>query len=326
MLSMVTVVGAQSALLGRLRACITLLVCVGCSDQAAIPDGAGGHNAGTNAGGSPNAGSGGSTIAAAGTSSAGAGAGTGGASAGTSGSAMAGGGVGGSGSAGASAGLGGTAMAGSGGGSALAGAGGAAGSPSGEDTKVVLFGGQDLSKWKAHSDGGPAPWNVADGAFSVAPGSGDIDTRQSFGDIQLHVEFWIPTTPASNAEQDRGNSGVYLQGRYEVQVLDSYQHPLEGANDCGAIYELKNADANASLPPENWQTYDITFHAARWSGNTKTANAKISVMWNGQQAQKDVEVPAPTKLGDPENASTAPLRLQDHSHSVRYRNIWLREL
>ena len=321
MLSMVTATGVQGSLSSRLCIGITLLLFVGCSDQPAVPDGGGGHNAGTNAGGSANAGSGGTSMAAAGTSSGGAGAS--GASAGANGSITAG--AGGSGGAGGSAGAGGTAMAGSGG-STQAGAGGAAGSPSGDEGKVVLFAGQDLSKWKADSDGGPAPWNVADGAFRVAPGNGDIETRQSFGDIQLHVEFWIPSTPSSNAEQDRGNSGIYLQGRYEVQVLDSYQHPLEGANDCGAIYELKNADTNASLPPENWQTYEITFHAARWSGNTKTANAKISVIWNGQQAQNEVEVPAPTKLGDPENSSTAPLRLQDHGHAVRYRNIWLREL
>jgi hypothetical protein len=119
---------------------------------------------------------------------------------------------------------------------------------------------------------------------------------------------------------------VYLQGRYEVQVLDSYMHPLDGANDCGAIYELKNADVNASLPPENWQTYEITFHAPRWSGQTKTQNAKISVIWNGQEAQKDVDVPAPTRLGGAEAPGDAPLRLQDHGHSVRYRNVWLKKL
>jgi hypothetical protein len=191
----------------------------------------------------------------------------------------------------------------------------------------VLFDGSGLASWRSRNQGGGnAPWTANQDYFAVVPNSGDIETTASFGDIQLHVEFWIPTTPTSNAEQDRGNSGIYLQGRYEVQVLDSYQHPLDGMNDCGAIYELKNASVNASLPPENWQTYEITFHAPRYTGAQKTANARISVVWNGQQAQNDVEVPAPTKLGDAEAPGDAPLRLQDHGHPVRYRNIWLRKL
>lgn len=235
---------------------------------------------------------------------------------------------------------GGAELGGAGGASEVSGAGGVSGMFSGSGgastggaagagntaPKVTLFDGQGLSQWLSRSGGGDAPWNVMDAAFVVVPNSGDIETRQSFGDIQLHVEFWIPKTPATNAEQDRGNSGIYLQGRYEVQVLDSYLHPLDGANDCGAIYELKNADVNASLPPENWQTYEITFRAAHWSGNTKLSNATISVTWNGQQAQSDVEVPAPTRLGDPEAPGDAPLRLQDHGHGVRYRNIWLQKL
>lgn len=222
--------------------------------------------------------------------------------------------------------LGGSGFSGSGGFSGmLGGTGGGAGAGS-DTTKIALFDGQDLSQWKSRNGGGDAPWTVMDGAFIVVPNSGDIATREAFGDIQLHVEFWIPKTPTTNDEQNRGNSGVYLQGRYEVQVLDSYMHPLDGANDCGAIYELKNADVNASLPPENWQTYEITFRAPRWSGQTKTENAKISVIWNGQQAQKDIEVPAPTKLGDAEAPGDAPLRLQDHGHTVRYRNVWLQKL
>jgi len=160
----------------------------------------------------------------------------------------------------------------------------------------------------------------------VTPGSGDIETRQAFGDFKLHLEFWIPQTPSGNAEQDRGNSGVYLQGRYEVQVIDSFMHALEGANDCAAIYELKNADSNQALPPETWQTYEITFRAARFAVAEKTANARVSVVWNGVEVQHDIDVPGPTRLGDPEAPAPAGLRLQDHSHSVRYRNVWLQEL
>jgi hypothetical protein len=231
---------------------------------------------------------------------------------------------GGAASAGGSAGVAGSA-AGTGGDLLMAGAAGMAGSGAQEPPKVVLFDGSDLTAWSSRNGGGAAPWTVSDGALVVVANSGDIQTRQAYGDIQLHVEFWIPQTPTSNAEQDRGNSGIYLQGRYEVQVLDSYQHPLDGANDCGAIYELKNADVNAALPAETWQTYEITFRAPRWSGQTKSENARISVIWNGQQAQSNVEVPAPTRLGDAEAPGDAPLRLQDHGHGVRYRNIWLRE-
>ena len=305
--------------------CAAVFALGGCSSSATTGGDAGhagvsngGASAGTTAAGGGGNGGGGTSgsDASGGTPSSTSGA-SGGGSSGAAGGDVAG-------SAGASSGAGGA--AGSGGFSGmLGGTGGAAGA--GSDTpKIVLFNGQDLSQWQSRNGGGNAPWTVMDGAFIVVPNSGDIATREAFGDIQLHVEFWIPKTPTTNAEQDRGNSGVYLQGRYEVQVLDSYMHPLDGANDCGAIYELKNADVNASLPPENWQTYEITFRAPRWSGQTKTANAKISVIWNGQQAQKDVEVPAPTKLGDAEAPGDAPLRLQDHGHTVRYRNVWLQKL
>jgi len=155
-------------------------------------------------------------------------------------------------------------------GSAAAGTGGT--SPDPVD-KIVLFDGNDLSQWQTskNDDGDPAPWIVNDAAFEVVPGSGEIETRQAFGDFKLHVEFWIPLTPMTNVEQDRGNSGLYLQRRYELQVLDSWQHPLEGQDDCGAFYQIANASSNESLPPETWQTYDITFQAARYTGSEKTA-------------------------------------------------------
>ena len=307
--------------------CAAVLALGGCASSGAMGGDAGhagvsngGASTGTTATGG--GGSGGSD-ASGGTPSSTSG-GSGGGSSGAAGSGDFAGNTGPSSGAGGVAGSGG--LAGSGGfAGMLGGTGGGAGAGS-DMTKIVLFDGQDLSQWKSRNGGGDAPWTVMDGAFIVVPNSGDIATREAFGDIQLHVEFWIPKTPTTNAEQDRGNSGVYLQGRYEVQVLDSYMHPLDGANDCGAIYELKNADVNASLPPENWQTYEITFRAPRWSGQTKTENAKISVIWNGQQAQKDVEVPAPTKLGDAEAPGDAPLRLQDHGHTVRYRNVWLQQL
>ncbi|MEP7051130.1 MAG: DUF1080 domain-containing protein [Pseudomonadota bacterium] len=324
-----TGVGRTAWRVARVAASAAVLALAGCGDTSAADDG--GHMAG---GGGAGAGSaalagGGMLVSAGGDASSG----KAGSLGGDGGIASTAGGMAGSSGSAASGG-----PAGNAGTSPFGGAGGAAGSAGfagmlggsggagGGTTKVTLFDGQNLALWKSRNGGGAAPWTVADSAFTVVPNSGDIETKEAFGDIQLHVEFWIPTTPTTNAEQDRGNSGVYLQGRYEVQVLDSYQHPLDGMNDCGAIYELKNADVNAALPPENWQTYEITFRAPRWSGQTKTESAKISVIWNGQQAQKDISVPAPTKLGDPEVPGDAPLRLQDHGHSVRYRNIWLQKL
>jgi hypothetical protein len=106
-------------------------------------------------------------------------------------------------------------------------------------------------------------------------------------------------------------------------VLDSFDHPLSGANDCGAIYGVKDADVNEPFPPGIWQSYDIVFHAPRWNGSTKQSPARITVVWNGSMVQRDVEVPGTTNLGDPEGPAPAPLRLQDHGHPVRFRNIWL---
>jgi hypothetical protein len=191
--------------------------------------------------------------------------------------------------------------------------------------RVVLFDGTNLSAWTSIG-GGTAPWPVSGGAFEVAPGTGDIQTRQRFGDMLVHLEFWIPLTSATNSEQDRGNSGLYLQGRYELQILDSYNHPLVDMNDCGAIYGVKDANSNQSTPPETWQTYEVTFRAARFNGNTKIENARVSVVWNGVEVHRDLPIPGPTGGGDPETAQPGPLRLQDHAHRVRFRNIWVQPL
>src|SRR5262249_17349665 len=138
-----------------------------------------------------------------------------------------------------------------------------------------------------------------------------------------HLEFQVPSTPSGTAEQDRGNSGVYLQSRYEVQILDTFGHQLADSNDCGAIYGVRDATVNEAFPPGIWQSYDIVFHQATWSGTTKLSTARISVVWNGSLVQQDTEVPDSTRLGDPEAPGPAPLRLQDHWNRVRFRNIWL---
>jgi len=187
---------------------------------------------------------------------------------------------------------------------------------------VVLFDGTGMDAWTSKS-GGPPGWHIVEGVLEVVPGKGDLLTRQAFGDVRLHVEFQVPPSPDNAAEQDRGNSGIYLQGRYEVQVLDSFGRSLADANDCGAIYGVKDADVNESLPPGIWQSYDIVFHAPIWNGSTKQSPARMTVVWNGSVVQRDVEVPHSTTLGDAEGPGPAPLRLQDHGHSVRFRNVWL---
>jgi hypothetical protein len=191
--------------------------------------------------------------------------------------------------------------------------------------RTVLFGGDNLAAWVGGGGGNPR-WTVADGAFQIVAGTGDIRTRQRFGDMRLHIEFNVPRTPATNGEQDRGNSGVYLQGRYEIQILDSFDRPLNGDNDCASIYAVKNPDVNAATPPETWQTYDIVFRAARYNGNAKVANARVTVTWNGQVVHRDVPITGPTGSGDAESAAPAALRLQEHAHPVRFRNIWVEEL
>ena len=182
----------------------------------------------------------------------------------------------------------------------------------------------DLSKWE-HADkpGSSVQWTFADGALEVKPGSGNIVTKKPFGDCRLHVEFCVPDNGKQG--QQNGNSGVYLQGRYEVQILNSCgQEPAD--NICGAIYGVKPADFNMALPADEWQTHDIEFHAPRWNADgTKSENARITVYHNGTRIHHDVEIPTSTGSGRPEAPGDAPLLLQDHGNRVRFRNIWIKK-
>ena len=190
----------------------------------------------------------------------------------------------------------------------------------------ILFDGSDLNQW-THKKGKKARWKILEnGAMEVVPKTGSIITKNSFGDHRLHIEFRTPFLPDQRG-QKRGNSGVYLQGRYEVQVLDSYG--LEGRdNECGGIYKISQPRVNACAPPTHWQTYDITFHAPRFDGKgKKTENASITVHHNGILIHEDVELP--TFTGGPvagNEVPTGPLMLQEHSDPVQYRNIWLENL
>lgn len=187
---------------------------------------------------------------------------------------------------------------------------------------VVLFDGADASAWVTRKDQKPSPWQVAEGAL-VARG-GDIDTKQQFQDFKLHVEFRTPEPKAGQTGQDRGNSGVYLLGQHEIQVLESYG--LEPLRDgCGSIYNQKAADANVALPPMEWQSYDITYRSPRFAadGKTRTEKARVTLVWNGKKVHDNVEIDGATRAGNAEEAPTGPIRLQDHGHPVQYRNIWL---
>ncbi len=166
------------------------------------------------------------------------------------------------------------------------------------------------------SGGDQAPgWSLNDGVAEVVPGQGSIETKESYDDFQMHVEFSVPA--------DQGNSGVYIQRRYEVQILNSYNMNDDPSN-CGSLYRLRRPDINVSLPPHEWQSYDITFTAPRWDeAGAKTENARITVVHNGVIIHDDVEVSRKTGAGKPEAASAGPILLQDHGNRIRYRNVWI---
>lgn len=190
--------------------------------------------------------------------------------------------------------------------------------------RITLFDGEHRGAWQ-HTDGRTAQWPLVDGAMEVC--CGDIRTEQAFDDFRLHVEFWLPEYPPDVTGQARANSGVYLQERYEIQVLDSYGKTSLESNDAAGIYNVKAADVNAATPPETWQSYDITFRAARYddAGN-KIEDARVTVVWNGVTVHDNVAIGAPTGNGRPEGPTAGAVRLQDHGNEVRYRNIWIEPL
>ena len=191
---------------------------------------------------------------------------------------------------------------------------------------IMLFDGTSTTEWQTEDGTAPIRWPIVDGALEVCAGCGDIQTVRRFGDFRLHLEFWAPEVHGASTEKERGNIGIHLQGHYEVQVLDSFGIAPGGQDDAGAVYGVKDPDTNASLPAESWQAYDITFRAARWSGETKTAPARVTVVLNGRVIHADVEIPSSTPGGDRESPQPGPIRLQDHGDPVRYRNIWIEPL
>ena len=193
---------------------------------------------------------------------------------------------------------------------------------------VVLFDGSDLSKWQGRE--GDPQWKVENGYMEVTPKTGDIQTKEGFGSIQLHLEFACPAEVKGNS-QGRGNSGVFLMGGYEIQVLDGYDNPTYADGITGAIYGQFPPLVNATRPPGDWQTYDIIFEAPVYEGETLKSPAYLTVILNGILLHNRKEAMGPTghknlSSYDKVHGPTGPLKLQDHGDLVRYRNIWIRNL
>jgi hypothetical protein len=189
----------------------------------------------------------------------------------------------------------------------------------------VLFDGKSLDGW-VKMDGSPAEWLVKDGAVQVVPKTGDICTVQLFGDHYLHLEFMLSNMPEAKG-QAKSNSGVFIQGRYEIQVLDSSGWDIPGLGDCGGIYDQYAPLVNACKPALEWQTYDVIFRAPRCEGKVVKENARITVLLNGVVVQNNVQLPGVTGAPTDTNIQLpGHLRLQDHGNLVWYRNIWVMPL
>ncbi len=200
---------------------------------------------------------------------------------------------------------------------------------------ITLFDGKNFDQWQ-HSDKRAVSWHLTGGgAMEVRSArspeerkdgiGGDIQTKRKFGDCRVHLEFRYPVEPGK-AGQDRGNSGFFLQGEYEVQVLNSYG--LQGLwNECGALYKTSPPQVNAARPAMEWQTYDIDYTASVWKNGKKVSPPRITVRHNGVLIHNDAEIPHGTshtfagRLVEPKG--DGPLRLQDHGNAIQYRNIWL---
>lgn len=194
---------------------------------------------------------------------------------------------------------------------------------------IVLFNGKDLSEWVAASDGSAAKWELKDGVVTVVKGTGDMKTKRLFGDAQIHIEWRAPSVIVGEG-QGRGNSGIFLQERYELQVLDSYESTTYSNGQAGSFYKQHVPLANPLRKPGEWQVYDIIYTAPRFSDNGRIIHpAYATVLLNGVVVQNHVALWGPTEYkGLPVYSShgKGAIRLQDHGNPVSYRNIWIREM
>ena len=195
---------------------------------------------------------------------------------------------------------------------------------------IALFDGTDASAWVNSHDGGPCGWRIADGAMETATGVGDIQTKRAFGDCQLHIE-WATPTVIEGEGQGRGNSGVFLMGKYEVQVLDGYDNLTYADGITASIYGQYPPLVNACSKPGEWHIYDIVFVTPRYDGDKLVSPAYITVFHNGVVVHHHQAAYGPTghrnlSSNDEPHGPKGPVMLQDHKDPVRYRNIWVREL
>lgn len=193
---------------------------------------------------------------------------------------------------------------------------------------IIIFDGKDLNNFTTLK-GEPAKWEVKDGAFTVSKGTGDIKTKQTFGDIQLHIEWRAPSVVVGDG-QGRGNSGIFLSELYELQVLDSYESPTYSNGQASSIYKQAIPLVNATRKPGEWQVYDVIFIAPKFSDNGRVITpATITVIHNGILTQNHTTIIGPTEYkGFPvyKPHGKASIKLQDHGNPVSFRNIWIREL
>lgn len=195
---------------------------------------------------------------------------------------------------------------------------------------IVLFDGTSLSQWRSDADSSAAKWIVKDGYVEVKPGTGTMASARGFGDVQLHIE-WATPAIAKGEGQERGNSGIFLMGIYELQVLDSYQNDTYPDGQAGAIYGQNPPLVNPTRPPGQWQAYDVIFHRPRFKADGSLDKpARMTVLLNGVLIQDNFELVGPTanRQQPPYRAhpDKLPLKLQDHGNPTRFRNIWIREL
>lgn len=190
---------------------------------------------------------------------------------------------------------------------------------------IVLFDGKDASEWCHRQTKAECGWDIVDGALVVKRGLPDIMSKREFGDYQLHLEFWLPLE-ADHKDQARSNSGVYNHGRYEIQILDNYNNTTYPFGGVGALYGQKDPDKNAVIPPEQWNTYDITFRAPRFDKEGKvTEKPRITVLHNGVKIHDNVVIEKTATAAGLEGPQPkkGPILLQNHGSPVRYRNIWI---
>jgi hypothetical protein len=193
---------------------------------------------------------------------------------------------------------------------------------------IVLFDGKDLNSW-TDGKGNASKWIVQDGAMTVQPGNGNIKTKQTFGDIQLHIEWRTPAKVDGDG-QGRGNSGIFLQERYELQVLDSYKNRTYSNGQAGSIYKQTPPLVNVAKGPGEWQMYDVIFTAPKFNADgTIKSKGRITVIHNGVLIQNNTEIQGTTEyIGKPKIVAheKGSIILQDHNNPTSFRNIWVREL